>query len=104
MLKAGYKHYKRKGNKSKQFKKMDLVSEPDFIKGLLINRLTWLTPYIYVFLFGRNLSLWIYLMILFWMSVTGYLCVHRSLKAIVGDKVFGKISQYQRVSKRLLGV
>lgn len=67
MLKAAIKHYRERHNSAEPAKLIDLSSEKGFIAGLLINRLSWLAPYIYVLVYGENLSWWLYVMIFSWM-------------------------------------
>ena len=76
MAKIGYRYFKN----VKKFDLSGLLSEKGFIKWLVVNRFGWVMPYIYVIILGRNLPIWVYLLIILWLVITTYLIIQKVYK------------------------
>lgn len=93
MLRAGYTQYKTHKEKNTKFNLDKLLKDERFIKGLVLNRFGWVLPYLYLMLFGKNLPIWVYILIIFWVSITTYFAIVK-----VHSKIINKSIKYMKVS------
>lgn len=87
MIKSGYRYYKDKKKTLKTFGVTEFLKDKGFIRGLIINRSAWVMPYIYVMVAGRNLPIWVYLLIIAWLALTSFLVVRKSRQKVVTDLI-----------------
>lgn len=90
MIKSGYQYYKREYVRTKKIDITKLISEEGFIKGLVINRFGWVAPYFYIFIFGKNLPWWLYVLVVVWLFVTTFLIIWKT-----GNKAYKKTIIYK---------
>lgn len=91
MIKAGYRYFKNDYKKSKDFDLGNLIKSKGFLPGLIINRFGWVLPYLYLMTFGRNLPIWIYMLIIMWLGLTTYLTIFKTRTKIITDAIMYKI-------------
>lgn len=93
MIKCGLRYYK----KNKKLKLGGLVKSRGFLRGLIINRLGWVIPHIYVISFGRNLPLWVYVLIFLWLLITSFVIIWKTKdKVILASKKY-KIADKEEI-------
>lgn len=97
MIKVGYKYFKKERKEKKKFDIGGLITSKGFIKGLIINRFGWVAPYIYVFIFGRNLPIWVYVLILVWLSITSLLIIWKTRKQAIKESISYKIANEEEL-------
>lgn len=78
MIREGHKSYKGIKKEKGTFRILDIVHKRNFIKGFIVNRLSWLAPYIYVFFFGANIPSFIYILFFIWLIFTTFLFLTKS--------------------------
>lgn len=93
MIKIGYMYFKETYRAGQKFNINQLVQIKGFTKGLVINRFGWALPYLYLMAFGKNLPVWVYILIIFWIGLTAYLAVGQA-----HSKIINKSIKYMRVS------
>ncbi|OIP24441.1 hypothetical protein AUK11_03325 [bacterium CG2_30_37_16] len=74
--------FKKKYYIEKKGKISDIILEKKFSFALLINRIAWVAPYIYVIFFGRNIPIWFWFIFFGWIIFGAYLFSLRLKKMI----------------------
>ena len=59
-------HLKQEHN----LKGKEIIKHREFIKALIINQIAWISPYLYVMFFGKNLPIWFWLFLALWLGIT----------------------------------
>ncbi|KKQ94922.1 MAG: hypothetical protein UT66_C0004G0029 [candidate division CPR2 bacterium GW2011_GWC1_39_9] len=75
--------FKKRYYVEKKGKISDIFFEKKFSRALVINRIAWAAPYIYVILFGSNIPLWFWFLFFGWIIFGSYLFSLRLKKMIV---------------------
>jgi|GEM_PF-6544690 len=83
VIERGYKFYKKIKEDNTPYVLSDFFSEKGFLVGFYINRFGWFAPYIYVVIYGRNIPIYIYILIFGWLILSSYLFLHKIHKKII---------------------
>lgn len=58
----------------------DLLLRNGFLRGYVINRISWVAPYVYVIFWGENLPVRFYLILFGWVGISMYIFMHNIRK------------------------
>lgn len=83
LLRGVLKFRKEYKDKKNNLRPLDILTKNYFIWPLVINRLAWVMPYVYVIFWGENLPLWFWILFIGWIFLSGYLFWNKVKQKII---------------------
>lgn len=60
----------------------EILKHHEFVRALVVNQIAWFLPYIYVIFWGRNIPIWIWILLAIYISFAVYLFFVKLLKKV----------------------
>ncbi|MEI7690064.1 MAG: hypothetical protein WCI63_00285 [bacterium] len=68
--------------KNHNLKGKEILKHHEFVRAFIINQVAWFGPYVYVIIWGKNIPIWIWALLIFYLSITLYIFYKKIFKKI----------------------